>query len=405
MLPLLSVFGVFLFLGTLLFLVSVFLESSKAEYPPGMTCPAELRSLHRILSAVSVLGRTLERFGICTEIRLSHILAKLSPIKSEDDPELFTRNVKFEGVPVRVYQPREPSAGGRKGVLFFHGGGFVFGDFDHYDKICRHISKTAGVVLVSVGYRLAPEHTYPAAFHDCLAATIHFLRTAKQYGVDPSSIVLCGDSAGGNLAAGVSQVLVTRTDVPRPQAQALIYPSLQMIDFDSPSYQQNSMVPLLLRERTQFFKLTYLGVDLSLSDLLSGVHVPPELRRKFSKWLGTQNIPEEFMVRGYNPHLISGFNPEIYQRFQHAFHPASSPLLAEDAVIRLLPKTYMLTCEFDVLRDDGILYKKRLEDNGIAVTWHHVKDGFHGIVSFFNHPAFDSGKQAMDNFVNFIKDA
>ncbi|PIO15077.1 hypothetical protein AB205_0003830, partial [Aquarana catesbeiana] len=275
-----------------------------------------------------------------------------------------------------------------------------------YDDFCRCVAKESGAVLVSVGYRLAPEHTYPAALHDCLIATTHFLKTAEQYGVNASSIVLCGDSAGGNLAAGVSQVLVTRTDISRPRAQVLIYPSLQMIDYDLPSFQQNSMVPLLLRERTQFFKLTYLGVDLSLSeDLLSSVHVPPELRRKFSKWLGAHNIPDEFLVRGYDPHVISDFNSEIYQRFKHAFDPACSPLLAEDAVIRLLPKTYILTCEFDVLRDDGILFKKRLEDNRIPVTWYHVRDGFHGIVSFFNHPAFKSGKQAMDNVIAFIKDA
>ncbi|XP_077314503.1 arylacetamide deacetylase-like 4 [Lithobates pipiens] len=401
----LSVAGTLL-LCILIFLGATFLRSSKAKYPPGIANPAELRRIHTLSSGLIILGETLERLGIGSQVALLRLVVRLRRRRPAEDPELTVKDSEFDGVPVRLYQPRAPSTRHRRGVLFFHGGGFVLGSIESYDSFCRCVAKASGAVLVSVGYRLAPEHTYPAALRDCLTATTHFLRTAERYGVDASSIVLCGDSAGGNLAAGVSQVLVTRTDIPRPRAQALIYPSLQMIDYDLPSFQQNSMVPLLPRERTQFFKLTYLGVDLSLSeDLLSGVHVPPELKRKFSKWLGADNIPDEFRVRGYDPRVISEFNPEIYQRIKHAFDPPCSPLLAEDSVIRLLPKTYILTCEFDVLRDDGILFKKRLEDNGVPVTWYHVRDGFHGIVSFFNHPAFKSGKQAMDNVIAFIKDA
>ncbi|XP_018408137.1 PREDICTED: arylacetamide deacetylase-like 4 [Nanorana parkeri] len=403
---LLLVIGISLLLCILLFLGTTYLESSKAEYPPGIANPAELRRIHIVSTGLTILGKTLERFGICREITLFRFMVQLGKRRLENDPELSMKNLTFEGVPVRLYQPRLPSAGDRKGVVFIHGGGFVFGSIESYDSFCRHMSKKSGAVVVSVGYRLAPEHRYPAAFDDSLNATIHFLKTAKHYGVNPSSVVICGDSAGGNLAAGISQVLVARTDIPKPLAVALIYPSVQMIEYNLPAYQQNGMVPLLLRERSQFYRLTYLGGDLSMSEgLVNGVHVPPELRKKFSKWLDAGNIPDGFKVRGFKPHEISDFNNEIYQRLKHAFDPACSPLLAEDAVISLLPKTYIVTCEYDAIRDDGILYKKRLEDNGIPVTWYHVKDGFHGMVSFFDQPAFESGKQAMDNFVNFVKEA
>ncbi|XP_077314502.1 arylacetamide deacetylase-like 4 [Lithobates pipiens] len=411
MLSLLSIFGVFLFLCILLFFGAVYTESCKAEYPPGMACSAELRSFQRILSFMSVLSRTLEKFSISTEVAIYHLLGRFFHEKSEDDPELFMKDLEFEGVPVRVYQPREPSAGQRKGVLFFHGGGFVYGNLDSYDKLCRRVSKRAGVVLVSVGYRLAPEHLYPAAFQDCLKASIHFLRTALDFGVNPSSIITCGDSAGGTLTAAVSQALVTRKDIPRPLAQVMIYPVLQMVDFNLPSYQQNRSVPLLLRERILFYILTYiLGGDLSASrDVQNGSHVPPDVRKKFSKWLSVDHIPEEVVgymrCAGYTPHTMAAFDKNLYQKLKQVFEPSCSPLMAEDAVLHLLPKSYILTCEFDVLRDEGILYKKRLEDNGVSVTWHHIKDGFHGVMSFYDQWVCESGIQAMDSIVGFIKDA
>nr|DBA16401.1 TPA: hypothetical protein GDO54_003797 [Pyxicephalus adspersus] len=327
-------------------------------------------------------------------------------IKSENDPELFIKNITFEGVPVRVYQPRESSARNRKAVMFFHGGGFMFGDNGIYDKLCQHISKEAGVVVVSVGYRLAPKHQYPAAFEDCLNATIHLLKNAQDYGVDPSSVIICGDSAGGHLTAGVSQALVTRTDIPKPLAQVLIYPTVQMIDFNLPSYQQNQYVPIL-REQALFCLLHYVAEgDLSiLNKFQNGSHVPPDLRQKFSKWLSADNIPNEFKLRGYKPHVMPAFDKNLYEKLKHVFEPPCSPLVAEDSVFRLLPKSYILTCEFDVLCDDGILYKKRLEDNGVSVTWHHVKDGFHGIIGFSEQWECESGKRALESFVSFIRDA
>ncbi|XP_018408177.1 PREDICTED: arylacetamide deacetylase-like 4 [Nanorana parkeri] len=406
---LLLVIGVFLLLCTLLFVGTVYHEFSTAEFPTGIACRTELRKLHGLVTVFSVLGSTLEKLGVWSELGVLRLLGNLYPICSVDDPELFIKILKFEGVPVRVYQPRESSAGGRKGVMFFHGGGFIFGDSDLYDKLCRQISKKAGVVVVvSVGYRLAPKHLYPAAFEDCLNATIHFLKTAQDYGVNPSSVVICGDSAGGNLTAGVAQALVTRKDIPKPLAQVLIYPVVQMIDFNLPSYQQNSGVPLLLIDKALFYMLNYLGegVQTTLHNKVqNGSHVPPDLRKKFSKWLSADNIPDEFKVTGYKPHTMSDFDKNVYEKVKQIFEPPCSPLVAEDSVFRLLPKAYILTCEFDVLRDESILYKKRLEDNGVSVTWHHIKDGFHGIISFCDQWDCESGKRAVDSFVSFIRDA
>ncbi|NXA40540.1 ADCL4 protein, partial [Eudromia elegans] len=155
-----------------------------------------------------------------------------------------------------------------------------------YEKVCRYIARESESVVVSVEYRLAPEHKYPAAYEDCLNATLHFMKNIEHYGVDPACIIVSGDSAGGNLAAAVSQTLASRSDLPKLRAQILIYPGLQALDFNLPSYQQNRAVPLLLRERAAFFALQYLNGDAShVEEVLEGSHIPADIRLKYRKWV------------------------------------------------------------------------------------------------------------------------
>ncbi|NXE80054.1 ADCL4 protein, partial [Cochlearius cochlearius] len=155
-----------------------------------------------------------------------------------------------------------------------------------HENTCRYIARESESVVVSVGYRLTPEHKYPAAYEDCLNATIHFMKNIKYYGVDPARIIVCGDSAGGNLAAAVTQTLAGRSDLPRLRAQLLIYPGLQALDFNLPSYQQNGGVPVLFQEHATFYVLQYLnGHALHMQEVLEGSHIPPDMRLKYRKWV------------------------------------------------------------------------------------------------------------------------
>lgn len=224
--------------------------------------------------------------------------------------------------------------------------------------------------------------------------------------MDPARVIVCGDSAGGNLAAAVSQTLAGSSDFPKLRAQILIYPGLQALDFNLPSYQQNRGVPLLFRERAAFFALLYLNGDaLHMQEVLEGSHIPPDLRLKYRKWVSPDNIPEEFKVRGVKPLGPTDFIAEVYETVKRFCEPNLCPLLAEDSVVHQLPESFILTCEYDVLRDDGLLYKKRLEDNGVRVTWYHLEDGFHGIINLFEccGLSFPSGKRGLDSVVAFIK--
>uniref|UniRef100_A0A669R525 Alpha/beta hydrolase fold-3 domain-containing protein n=1 Tax=Phasianus colchicus TaxID=9054 RepID=A0A669R525_PHACC len=319
------------------------------------------------------------------------------------DQKLFIEDLWFEKVPVRIYQPKAPSASPRRGVMFFHGGGWVFGSLACAALLPDEANRW---LCLSGEYRLAPEHKYPAAYEDCLHASIHFMKNAEHYGVDPAQISVCGDSAGGNLAAAVSQTLAGRADLPRLRAQILIYPILQALDFNLPSYKQNQAIPLLFQERAAFYVLQYLnGNSSNLEQVLEGSHIPIDIKLNYRKWVSEDYIPERFKVRGYKPHVLLDCSTEVYETVKRFCEPNLCPLLAEDAVVQQLPESFILTCEYDVLRDDGLLYKKRLEDNGVRVTWCHLEDGFHGIINSFNSEwmSFSSGKRGLDNIVNFLK--
>ncbi|PKU29197.1 arylacetamide deacetylase-like 4 [Limosa lapponica baueri] len=298
----------------------------------------------------------------------------------------------------------------RRKLYFFHYVlNFGFG-LDHLLKWPKpgHLHKIQQHPTIELRYRLAPEHPYPTQFEDCLTATVHFMRTAQDYGVDPSRIIVCGDSSGGTLTAAVAQAVGNRRDLPKLRAQILIYPYLQCVDFNLPSYQQNEGVPVLLKERTLALGLKYLDKDLSVMEaILKGCHIPEDLQEKYQKWVSSDYIPHEFKTRGYKPSTTHPlFSKEVYTLVKPMFDPVFSPMLAEDSVIAQLPETFILTCEFDVLRDDGLLYKKRLEDHGIKVTWCHLEEGFHGTVFLALYGeliGFRSGSKGLAKIVNFLR--
>ncbi|XP_048375167.1 arylacetamide deacetylase-like 4 [Sphaerodactylus townsendi] len=401
---LLLVLAAFLGAAILVVVGSIHFDATNSEIPPGVEQAAKLRVLHALLIGTAVVGKILENLHICSQIQFVRFWR--NGRKQGKDAQLFIKDTKFKHVPVRIYQPKAPSAGGRKGIIFFHGGGWMFGSIRAYDKMCRYVAKESESVVVSVEYRLAPEHKYPSQLNDCLAAATHFLQTADDFGVDSSRVIVAGDSAGGSLAAAVCQTLVGRHGITKVCAQILIYPGLQAFDFNLPSYQQNRAVPILYREKAAFYFLQYLNGDASLlEEVLQGSHVPVDQKLRYRKWLSADNIPKEFKVRGYKPPVPMSCDEEVYEELKNVCTPEISPLIAEDAVVRHLPRTCIVTCEYDVLRDDGLLYKKRLEDNGVPVTWYHVINGFHGIISFFDNGwlTFPSGKQGLDNIVRFIQ--
>src|SRR6185312_15034588 len=154
-----------------------------------------------------------------------------SIFRGGDEPIGKTEDRKIKGpageIPIRVYTPVDVTGDALPCLVFFHGGGFVIGDLETHDDMCRCFANGAGCRVVAVDYRLAPEHPFPAAVDDCWAATQYIAAHAKEFGIDASRLAVGGDSAGGNLSAVVAQ-LAKQAGAPSIKFQLLIYPVTQL---------------------------------------------------------------------------------------------------------------------------------------------------------------------------------
>ncbi|MCB0246313.1 MAG: alpha/beta hydrolase, partial [Anaerolineae bacterium] len=222
-------------------------------------------------------------------------------------------------IPIRLYTPEGP--GPFPLVIFFHGGGFVVGDLDNDDMICRSLCHGVDCVVVSVDYRLAPEHKFPAAPDDCLAATRWAAEHAVEFNADPARIALAGDSAGGNLAA-VTAMRIRDESGPRLCGQLLIYP---MTDYHTPP--------------------------------------APSLVANASDYLVTRD-----MIIWFWGHYLNDAS--------QANHPHAAPLRAPD--LSGLPPALVITAEYDPLRDEGERYAQRLQEAGVPTVCTRYDGMIHG---------------------------
>ncbi|XP_062049076.1 LOW QUALITY PROTEIN: arylacetamide deacetylase-like 4 [Lepus europaeus] len=374
------------------------------EIPSTISHPLKLWTLFYGLLLLLTWGDIFEKLGICTMFKFIRFLHDLLPIRM--DPQVAVTNLRFGSVPVRLFQPTAPSSGPRRGIIFYHGGGTTFGSLDLFHNLCSFLARETDSVLLSVGYRKLPDHHSPIIMKDCLNASIHFLKALGTYGVDPARVVLCGESVGGGTVAMVTQSLVGRSDLPRIRAQVLIYPIAQAVNLQLPSFQQNQNVPFLTRKFMARLVCNYMTIHHSWHHaLVTGSFIPPEAWSKYKKWLSSDNIPKRFKTKSHQPSFPAPFNEAAYLEMKHLLDVENSPILAEDEVIAQLPEAFVVSCGNDILRDDALLYRKRLEDQGVPVTWHHVEDGFHGSVILFDkkHLSFPCSQEIMNAVVCYIK--
>ncbi|XP_054652404.1 neutral cholesterol ester hydrolase 1-like [Dunckerocampus dactyliophorus] len=387
--------------------------------PAGIRQPWKLMLLDAVCRVVFHLALLMERLGLDHHVTLIRQISKGFEDTMKDSIKqgsgvLRVSDVTFDGIPVRVYEPGACDGEGRsrRGLLYFHGGGWAFGSakVGSYDENSRLMSNELHMVLVSVEYRLYPEAHFPTQYLDCLAAAKHFLspEVLAKYGVDPCRVGVSGDSAGGNLAAAVAQE-VAMDDSMRVKfsVQALIYPVVQALDFNTPSYLQNQAMPILRRPLMVDFWLQYLGADPSLkSHFLSNGHqstMPQDLMAHVD-W--TALLAPKYKD-GYKPVSVHGEGSHAAAReeVRGLRDVRAAPLLARTEVLARCPRSYVMTCEYDVLRDDGLMYARRLQDAGVAVTSDHYKDGFHGCLSLTLRPfQFDVGVRALRRYIHWLND-
>lgn len=257
---------------------------------------------------------------------------------SQPDPVARVEDRTIPGpageIPVRVYTP----AGSPPFplVVFFHGGGWVICDLDTHDPVCRALANAAGAVVMSVDYRLAPEHRFPAAAEDAYAAVCWAGAHAAELGGDATRLAVAGDSAGGNLAT-VAALMVRDRGGPPLRFQALVYPVTDC-NFETPSYRENAEGYMLTRDAM--------------------------------RWFWSHYAPGE----------------------ADAASPYASPLRAPD--LRGLPPALVITAEFDPLRDEGEAYARRLQEAGVPAVLTRYDGVIHGFFTMLD--ILDQARQAVD---------
>ena len=277
--------------------------------------------------------------------------AALRP-QGEPEPVHHVSDMSIPGpdgeIPVRLYTVFSETP--LPTIVYYHGGGWVIGDLDSHDAVCRALANRVGCAVVSVDYRLAPEHRYPAAAEDAYAAAQWVAQQsaahAQSVGADTALVAVAGDSAGGNLAAVVAQMARDRGG-PDLAAQVLIYPVTDC-DFSTDSYRDNGRG------------------DVGLSE---------DGMRWF--WDCYLNSPDD--------------GSQAY----------ASPMRADD--LSGLPRALTVTAEFDPLRDEGEAYAAQLQAAGVASTCTRYDGVIHGFVSAFQ--AVPEGSQALDQIAAELRDA
>jgi acetyl esterase len=256
---------------------------------------------------------------------------EVAPIHNSED-----RSIPGPGgdIPLRIYTPRDTGGAPLPVLVLYHGGGWVIGDLETHDNMCRHFANKADMVVVSVDYRLAPEHKFPAGHDDCIAATAWVHANAASIGGDAKRIAVTGDSAGGNMAAVVAQQLKGKIAF-----QLLMYPGT---DFSATEY----------ASREKFGTGEYL---LSMADMA---------------WFGG--------------HLAS--SPEAL------LEPKASPMATQD--LSGLAPALTITAGFDPLRDEGKAYADALAAAGVASEYKCYEGTIHGFISLPG--ALEAGMPCLD---------
>jgi acetyl esterase len=260
-----------------------------------------------------------------------------SRLLAPDEPVARVEELSIPGpagnIPARLYSPSsEPS---QPAVVYFHGGGWVIGNLETHDYVCRLIANGAKCTVISVDYRLAPEHKFPAAADDAYAATKWVSDSAAELNVDSTRIAVAGDSAGGNVAAVVALMARDRGG-PSIMQQTLVYPVIDH-NFGTVSYRDNAEGYFLTTNGMRWFWAHYLASDAD----------------------------------GANPY--------------------ASPLRAE--TLAGLPPALVISAEYDPLRDEDAAYAERLRADGVDVTYTRYDGQVHGF--FQTQVLYDDAKAAM----------
>ncbi|MDJ0705287.1 MAG: alpha/beta hydrolase [Leptolyngbyaceae cyanobacterium MO_188.B28] len=285
----------------------------------------KIHLLNKILSASKPLDQMdLDELREASERPIPSVLERVLAGKRIALMEVIQQTIRGRhgDIPIRLYYPSTQTT--LPLVLFFHGGGWVYGNFQTHDRMCRRIARDTGAIVLAVRYRLAPFFKYPTALEDCYDTLLWAVENAHSLKADPKQVIVMGDSAGGNIATAVC--LMEKDQGHQLIAkQVLLYP-VTSGQLDQPSIEKNANAPILTKSRMQFFV-------------------------------------------------------EQYARDQvDVLQPYFSPLFSQD--LSNLPSALIITAEYDPLHDQAQAYAQGLQEAGTSVKLIDYARMIHGFLSF-----------------------
>ncbi|KAH3839740.1 carboxylesterase NlhH-like [Dreissena polymorpha] len=345
-----------------------------------------LAGLHvKLIHAVSVTGGAL---GF-SPINITRAMTDVMLIMNRPSPDVTEEWTTMAGVPVLLYRPAAALPGLQPAIIHIHGGGWALMSPAHYGPVCRELVRATNSVVASIDYRRSPEHLYPVPLNDVITATKHFLSHADMYHVDKNRIAVKGDSAGGNLALALVLNLTSEVELPAISALSLDYPAIQLFNFDLPSYHTYEYGPCFLTKTLMInYWLTYIfGHRQYFSILYNREHIDEETLVTYEDFISPELLPEFLQKESKKVNRPGNNNAkpsdtvlrEIRSKIRD---PMIAPLMASDDVMSKLPPTYVLTAEFDALRDESFILVERLRRVGVKVEHAYCPHEEHGFLNF-----------------------
>ncbi|CAH6779105.1 Aadacl2 [Phodopus roborovskii] len=341
-----------------LFCVS-FLSYIYTPIPDNIEETWKVMALDAAAKTCTLVALCLENMGVMRYEEFISMIISLDYTQPFSDEHVTVTDTDFVDIPVRLYLPKRKSEAPRRAVIYFHGGGFCFGSFKQraFDFLNRCTASKLDAVVVGMDLCLTGHHIF-------------------QVQIDPE----------------VKHKL---------KLQALLYPGLQVIDTSLPSHQDNEHGIVLTRDIAIKLVSLFFTKDEALPQAMrKNQHMPLESRHLFRFVNWSVLLPDKYR----KDHMYT--EPELgrsaYSLPALMDHRAL-PLLADDARLQHLPRTYILTCQYDVLRDDGIMYVTRLQNVGVQVFHDHVEDGIHGALSYMTSPLYlQQGLRIKDMYISWL---
>ncbi|OWF43338.1 uncharacterized protein LOC110459871 [Mizuhopecten yessoensis] len=321
-----------------------------------------------------------------------------------DGVKIFDKTIN--DIPVRVFKPEGRALRGTYPTLMYiHGGGWTWLSVNSYTAFLIQLANKTGVLIIAPEYRKAPRHHFPAPYKDCENVMYHILLGKSGLPVDHHHVMVGGDGSGGNLAAAVAQKFRKKIFM-----QVLINPALQLLDLRTPSYRENCDVinGMTSPKRQIQHWLLYTRISATYtSNLIKNSHVSPEVRHsKLSNYVNSMSyLPPSLNItnkKTSKKHVYDFDSIEILKVI--LTNTTLSPMLQTH--LNGIANAYVIASQYDVLRDEGIMYAARLSESDIKVKLKYYPSTFHGFLLFSTEGPFQledgvRGLQELSDFIRF----